>query len=284
MLSALLNEKAVCDPPPEPPLPPPDDVVVGVNWLVDTAAPTALVPLRKKLIPYSPAIDRSTSANLTFNRTWVCGGGVVTCSRLTGFPRVLAMVTARSAAVKSLTVPRRKGVLFSYINSTSWPLSSSFNCRRTASTRLGFAVTRTSNSTRPPPCSQRIRLVSPSLLPLISSSLGDTATNSMMSGNATEARWIFMGLTTIFDRPTVSVRWRTAISAACGSFSATAVAGAWACAAVGKNTAAAAHTASVQRAARISLCTVLCILFVLKYRLGAVCAIDHFEDERSFFL
>src|SRR5689334_12512764 len=51
-----------------------------------------------------------------------------------------------------------------------------------------------------------ITVVSPGASPLTSSSLGLMATASAMAGLATETRWIFTGLSTTRDLPTVTER------------------------------------------------------------------------------
>src|ERR1035441_4525730 len=49
---------------------------------------------------------------------------------------------------------------------------------------------------------------------------------------------------------------------------------------IGRNTAAAAHTARTQRVARIIRCTVLSFIgLFLEYRLSTVCAVNYFQYE-----
>ena len=67
-------------------------------------------PVLKKFKPNCCEYERSTSANRTLMRIWASTAGTLTRRRFTGLPNVLAIMTARSALVRSFTVPLRNGI------------------------------------------------------------------------------------------------------------------------------------------------------------------------------
>ena len=84
-------------------------------------------------MPSCCSLLRSTLTKRTLSR--ICGSraGTLTSSRLTTFPAVEAILTARSELFRSLTVPRRKMMLFSKLTFRVCPGSSVLSSRRMAS-------------------------------------------------------------------------------------------------------------------------------------------------------
>src|SRR5580692_10049064 len=73
---------------------------------------------------------RSTLAKRTLRRICGSAAGTITLSRLTTLPPVVAICTARAEELRSLTVPRRKTMLFSDVTFKPDPGSSMASWRR----------------------------------------------------------------------------------------------------------------------------------------------------------